>query len=61
MDGVEPESVRVLCPDLADELVGPEALEGLQVASEVVGSHKVIEMLPELLVIVIVEALDGGP
>ena len=44
MEGVEPESVRVLCPDLADELVGCEALEGLQAASKVVGRHEVIHI-----------------
>ena len=60
MDGVEPESVRVLCPDLADELVGCEAVERLQAAAKVVGRHEVIEVLPELVVVIVVEALDGG-
>ena len=45
---------------LADELVGREALEGLEPAREVVGCEKVSEMGAELVVALVVEALDGG-
>ncbi len=45
---------------LADELVGREALEGLEPASKVVGRDEVGKMLAELIVALVVEALDGG-
>jgi hypothetical protein len=48
------------CPSLADKLVGCETLEGLEPASEVVGADEVGEMGFELLVAVIVVALDSG-
>ena len=43
----------------ADELVGREAFEGLQPSSEVVGADEVGEVISQLVVIVVVEALDG--
>jgi hypothetical protein len=58
--GVEPESLGLVCPGLADELVGCEPSEGLKPASEVVDADEVGEMDFELLVAVVVVALDSG-
>ena len=44
----------------ADELVGCEALEGLQSAGEVVGRNEVVEVIPELVMVIIVETFDGS-
>lgn len=44
----------------ADEFVGRQTLGGFEPAAEVVGIDKVGKVLPQLRVIVIVEALDGG-
>lgn len=44
----------------ADELVGREAFEGLQSSPEVVGFDEVLEVPSQLVVAVVVEALDGG-
>lgn len=46
-------------PRFADGFVGCEALEGLEPSAEVVGGDKVAKMLPELVMIVVVVALDG--
>ena len=46
-------------PSFADELVGCEALEGLQPPAEVVGAHEVGEVLPELVMGLVVVPLDG--
>jgi len=45
-------------PGLADSFVGCEASERLQSAPGIVGSDEVVEVLPKLVVIVIVVALD---
>lgn len=47
-------------PRLADEFVGREALEGLEPARKVVSRDEVGEMPAELVVALVVEALDGG-
>ena len=60
MDRIYPEPFRFGCPLFADEFVGCQALEGLEPAAEVVCVDEVGEVLPQLRVIVIVEALDGG-
>ena len=41
-----------------NELVGREALQGLEPSSEVVGAHDVIQMLPKLVMAVVVVAFD---
>ena len=48
------------CPLFADKFVWREALEGLQSASEVVSADEVSKVVPQLVMIVIMEALDGG-
>src|SRR5690349_24982795 len=60
MERIESESFGLRGPDLADELVGCESLQGLEPAAEVVGGDEVDEMPAELVVAVVVEALDGG-
>jgi hypothetical protein len=59
MDRVESESFRLLCPAFADELVGCEAPEGLQPSAEGVSRDEVGQVLAELIVVVVMEALDG--
>jgi putative ABC transport system permease protein len=57
---IDPEPVWLLCPRLADELVGREAPERLEPASGVVGVHEQLEVRPELVVAVVVGAPDRG-
>ena len=59
MERVEGEALWLRGPCLTDEFVWREACEGLQAAAEVVGVDKVVEMLGELLMAVIMKALDG--
>ena len=47
-------------PDFANVLEGREASQSLQSATEVVGSDEVSEVLAELLVALVIEALDRG-
>ena len=51
--------MRLICPALADELVWGQALEGLETAGEVVGIDEVSEMLAQLVVTVVVIAMNG--
>src|SRR5215207_9806549 len=60
MEGVEGEPSGFGCPAFADELERREAAKGLEAPSEVVGGDEVGEVLPELVVADVVEALDGG-
>ena len=53
------EPVRLFCPAFADVFVGCEAFEGLEPLGEVVGRDKVDEVLAQLVVGLVVEALDG--
>jgi hypothetical protein len=57
---IDPEPVWLLCPRLADELVGREAPERLEPASVVGGVHEQLEVRPELVVAVVVGAPDRG-
>src|SRR5215210_318373 len=59
MERVEREPFRLGCPCFADELVGREATQALQPATEVVGVDEVVEVAPELLVAVVMVAPDG--
>ena len=43
----------------ADELVGSQALEGLQPSPEVIGADEVGEVISQLFVVVVVKAFDG--
>lgn len=47
-------------PCLADGFIGCEPLEGLEPAAEIVCGDKVAEMLPELIMALVVVALDGS-
>ena len=55
---IEPEAFRLLLPTLADVLVGRQPSQGLETFGEVVGREELREMFPELLVSLIVIALD---
>ena len=59
MGRIESESRRLFCPDITDIFVGREAFERLQAPSEVVGGDKIVEMSTQLIVAVVVVALDG--
>lgn len=59
MDWIEGESFGFGSPAFTDELVGREALEGLQSSSEVVRLDEVLKMSPQLGVVIVMEALDG--
>ncbi len=41
VERVEPEALRLACPDLADVLVGGKATQGLEPSGEVVGGEEV--------------------
>ena len=53
-------SFGLICPAFADELAGYQAFERLETAGEVVGIDEVGEMLAQLIVVVIVIAVNGG-
>lgn len=57
---IQDEPFRLLCPCFADELVGGEALEGLQSPGKVVGVDELAEVLLQLAVAVVVESSDSG-
>ena len=59
LERVEAESFRLDCPSFADELVGGEAIKGLQSPGVVVGGDEVGEMPNELIVRFVVISLDG--
>lgn len=59
MERIKCESFRFGCPDFADVFVRREAFEGLQPTGEVISFDEVFQVLAELLVAVVVEALDG--
>lgn len=60
MGWIEFESLRFFCPDRADVFVWRESSEDFESSGEVVGVDEVGEMLPEVVVGFVVEALDGG-
>src|ERR671928_785922 len=59
VEWVEPEAFGLNCPLFVDELVWREAFQGLQAPAEVVGGDAVGEVMSELVVAGVVEALDG--
>ena len=61
MDGIESKSIRFCLPAFADEFVGREAMERLESFGEVVGSDEVAEVDTQLVVGVVVVALNRGP
>jgi hypothetical protein len=60
MGWIEGKSVWFVLPAFADEFVSGEACEGLEPFGEVVGGDEVAEVYSQLVVAVVVEALDGG-
>lgn len=59
MGWIEFESLGFFCPNGADVLVGCKSSEGLEPSSEVIGVDEVGEVLAEVLVGFVTEALDG--
>ena len=59
MDRIQGEPFRFDCPLFADELAGREAFEGLEAPPEVACADEVGEVTSQLIVVVVVEALDG--
>ena len=59
LERIEDEPIRFGGPAFADELVGREALEGLQATAKVVGRDELSEVASKLIVVVVVEALDS--
>ncbi|MEA2262597.1 MAG: hypothetical protein QOJ51_5422, partial [Acidobacteriaceae bacterium] len=60
MDGVESKSIRFFLPAFADELIGREAAESLEPFGEVVSGDEVAEVGSQLVVAVVVVALNRG-
>ena len=60
MDRIQGEAFGLGVPAFADVLIGREAFEGLQSSPEVVGADEVGQMPFKLVVVVVVEPLDGG-
>ena len=56
---IQPEAFRLLLPTLADVLVGRQPPQGLETFGEVVGREELSEMFSELLVRLIVIALES--
>jgi hypothetical protein len=61
MKRIERESFGLICPALADVFVRCEAFECLEPLGEVVGADEVGEVASELLLCLVVEALDPRP
>ena len=59
MGWIESKSFGFLRPDFADELVGSKALRGLEPLGEIVSGDEVAEVSLQLVVAVVVVALDG--
>lgn len=59
MERIECKLFWLFCLDFVDVLVGSEAFEGLEPPSKVVSCNKVGKVVTELVVDLIVEALDG--
>jgi hypothetical protein len=60
MDWIESEPFGFGCPDFADVFVRREAAEGLQAPAEIVSADEVCEVGIELLLAVVVIALNGS-
>ena len=60
MGWVESKSVRLNLPAFADEFVNGKSAEGLESLGEVIGGDEVAEVSSQLIVAVVVVALDGG-
>src|SRR5437868_15522126 len=58
LDRIEDEAACLLCPGVADVLVGLEAFQDLETASEVVDRNEIGQVRSELLVILVGIAID---
>lgn len=59
MDRINVESFGFDCPPFADELVWRETFERLEATAEIVSVDEILEVSAQLVVVVVVEALDG--
>lgn len=59
MDRIYSESLWLICPLFADELVGCETSKYLEPAAEIVGCCEVCPVPTQLFMIVVVKAFDG--
>jgi hypothetical protein len=60
MDGIESKSIWFFLPAFADEFVGRKTAESLESFGEVVGSDEVAEVNAQLVMAVVVVALNSG-
>lgn len=60
IDWIEPEAFGLVCPAFADVFVGCQPVQRLEATPEIVGFDEVLQVLAELIVVVVVEPLDGG-
>src|SRR5437868_863525 len=58
LDRIEDEAAWLLCPGVADVLVGLEAFQDLETASEVVDRNEIGQLRSELVVILVGIAID---
>ena len=59
MGWIDDESFWLCSPDFADVFVRCEATEGLESSPEIIGCHEVVEVCPQLLMTIVMEAFDG--
>ena len=59
MDWIQREPFWFDCPLFADDLLGREALEGLEAPPEVVSADEVGHVISQLVMVIVVEAFDG--
>ena len=59
MGWIDDESFWLRSPDFADVFVRGKATEGLESSPEIIGCHEVVEVCPQLLMTVVMEAFDG--
>ena len=60
MGWIESEALGLFCRGFADELIRCEAFEGFESAGEVVSGDELVQVLSQLVVGFVVEALDGS-
>jgi len=59
VDGIQSESLRLFCPDLADAFEGRQSPKALQAPSEVIGGEECRQVSAKALVSRVVEAPNG--
>lgn len=59
MGWIYSEPFWLFCPDFADVLIECQAFEGFEAAGVIVGIHEIAEVAAQLVVVVIIIALDS--